>query len=423
MKKFCKKWELLFWGLTIGIFLGKTADADFAQTTDFGALELISCTNNVRMREPIYLGVEITPADGWSIQDVEIQVTNSQNLPIDWFVPFKQPFSDRLIYPISTVMTHRTTKPLTIEANGLITACLQDQCAPYPFHLTKTLGVQMTWIMPECDGLSQALSYTPIPMYMNKVKGWAIPNDENISVTLAFPKAPKTIQLYDADKKPIATALQVKGNYVQFALPLQTENLHFFAKTYYAYYELELPLLPKTTKIPVSHTTWLHIIGTAFIFCLFSAFPIFWSRSTKAPYKIFRKQAKQAFILIMGAGLFLCLCVYFNGILSLAFNPFNKWGTLGLMALGSIFIPAHVLLPFVFTFLAPRPYLASLQSSFEQLTFIILSTILITIPFVFQWIWAKKVFQILQNKETSGSIWWCARIPWFFWIIYTLIYL
>lgn len=420
MRKFFHLFLLVLGCLTVGRFaLAEDATPAF----DFGGVELTSCTDNVRLRDPIYLGLEITPFENWKIQDVDMQVTTSQDVPIQWFTPFRQPFYERQIYPISAVLTHKLTEPLTIYASGSIIACTQENCKTYPFHLDKTLGTERIWIMPECDELSQAIATTPVPMYMDKVKGWAIPNGENIRVTLDFQKRPKTIQIYDAHKNPLAFDIQAQGNRVQFAWPLQDENLHFFVRTYYAYYEVELPVLQQGTKTPMPRGTLFGIIQAVFLFFFLSAFPIFWARSTDAPYQTFFKQAKQSVALIAATGLCLWGFIYIHGPINLAFYPFSKAWALGAMALGILFIPAHVLLPFLFTVLAPRPYLNSLTTSFEQLTFIGFATTLIALVFFIQCVWAKRIFHDLQDKKTTSLIWWCARLPWIFFLIYLMIYL
>ena len=395
-----------------------------SQRNDFGIVEITSCTSALRTLAPTYMGIEITPAKDWKIQDVNFNLTTSQDLPIDWFTPFKQPFYDRIIYPISAIVAQKPTEPITFTATGTLTACFKEQCNPYTFTVAKTLGTDTPWIVPECDGLTQALAYTPIPMHMNQVKGWAIPNgDQNIVITLEFQHAPKTIQLYDSEKQPLTMDIQVQEKRAQFSWPYQSNDLHFFVRTYYGYYDITLPILPKDTHIPEKHSNLFDIFQAAFLFFLVSAFPIFLARSTDSPYKTFLKQTKQAFILTLLVGITLTIIVYTQGPINLIFYPFNKVWTLILMTAGILFIPAHVTLPFLFTFVAPRPYLNFLQTSFEQLSFIGFTTVMIAAAFLCQWIWAKKIFEKLQDKKTVSTIWWCARMAWIVFMLYLIIYL
>jgi len=390
----------------------------------FGIVTLTSCTNALRMNEPTYLGLEITPAEDWQLTLQDLTVTTSNNTPVEWFTPFKQPLYKRLMYPISALVTNPTSDPITFTANGTIHGCFNGECQLYPFHVTKTLDAQPAWIIPECDSITHALTYTPIPMRMQQIKGWAIPNEqEDIQVTLIFQKNPKTIQIYDIHKNPLILDIQAKETQAQFLWPNPQEPIHFFVRTYYGYYEVDLPVSTKGTQIPMQARTILGVLYAVLLFVVFSAFPIFWVRSTDAPYAVFVKQTKQMIITLLCAGLILGLGIYYKGPFNLAFYPFAKGWTLIGMGLGLLFIPAHMLLPFLFTFLAPKPYLSCIQTLSEQLIFIGVSTCILCISFLLQLIWAKKIFHVLQDKKTVSYAWWCGRLPWLMSIIYFLLYL
>lgn len=410
---------LLFYGAT-----SASAQSFYrSQQFDFGTAELLSCSDALRYHTPMYLGIKITPKENWDVQLEDITLATSQPVPIDWFIPFEQPNQNHLLYPISAILTEKPKQPISFKATGNIKACTQGNCQSYPFSLNKILATGFAFILPECEEISQALSYTPIPMYMAKVKGWAIPHDDqHIQITLDFPHRPKTVQLYTQDKQPLPLDINIYEQRAQFLWPKDKE-INFFVRTYYAYYEIQLPILPIGTTIPMQRTIVWKIIQTVFLFFLLSAFPIFWSRSTDAPYKIFLKQTKQSLILIFLAGFILSLVVCFKGPLNLGFIPFNKFWTFITMGLGIIFIPAHILLPFLFTFLAPRPYLSFIQTTGEQLLFIILATLVMELTFTIQLIWAKKIHKKLQRKETTSYIWWCCRIPWLFLMLYLIFYL
>ena len=394
------------------------------QQGPFGEVALLSCSNALRTHAPIYMGLEITPQPDWDIQLENLTLSTSENIPIDWFTPFTQPLIDRSVYPISAVLPHTPKEAITFTATGTIKACLHNDCATHPFTLSKTLGTELALILPECDGITRALTYTPVPMYMGKVKGWAVlDNDQNIRVTLDFQKFPKTIQIYDSNKQLLSLDIQSQQNRAQFLWPWKQEDLSFFVRTYYGYYEIKLPILPAGTRIPMPNSVILKILQTVILFFLLSAFPIFWARSTDTNRKIFLRQTKQSLCLVCLTGIILAAIVAIRGPLNLAFLPIGKSFALIGMALGLLFVPAHISMPFLFTLIAPRPYLAFIQTIPEQLLFILTTTFFIALTFVAQWIWSKKIFKILNSQEWGGCIWWCARLPWLAFIIYLIFYL
>jgi len=423
MKRIC-----IFFGLFFSLILSGInpvlAQGYFLQQDEFGTTELISCTDALRTRAPLYLGLEITPKENWQVQLENLTLSTSTPIPVNWFTPFEQPDMDHLVFPISAVLTEKPTESISFRAEGNIRACSQGNCTVYPFSLIKTLDTKRAFITADCERISHALTYTPIPAYMDKVKGWAIPQtDQSIQVTLDFPQAPRTIQVFTRDKQPLSLDILVNEKRVQFSWPTQDEDLNLFVRTYYGYYEIKLPILPKETTIPMQGITLWKILQVALLFFLLSAFPIFWARSTDVPHKTFLKQTKQTlfFILLLGIAISIAICI--KGPLNLSFIHINKYWILILMALAVIFTPAHVCMPFLFTFLIPHPYLSFIQSTSEQLTFVILTTGITATTFALQWFWSKKIFKKLQAPETTSYIWWCCRIPWIFWMFYILLYL
>ena len=423
MKKLC-----LIFGTFFGVLLTTTfslaTEEPHIQRDPFARTELTSCTNAMRVRNPTYLGIEITPAENWQVELKELNITPSQSMPVEWFRPFNQPFADRQLYPISTVMTHKTTQPITFDVTGTITACSQGDCADYPLHLQKTLGHDQALIIPECDSIVQALVQTPVPMHMAKVEGWAIPNKKgDIQVTLVFQNASHVVQIYDQEKHPLDLAIQLQGKQAQFIWPQANQDVHFFAKTYYGYYDIQLSILPENTKIPLRADSVLLILQAAFLFFLFSAFPLFWARSTDTPYPLFLKQTKQAIYTILAAGILFACVLYFKGPLDLAYYPISKCWALVIMGIGALFVPAHLILAFLFTLLVPKPYLALLQTTRDQIIFSCCATLIGAGAFIIQLIWAKEIFQKLQGKDTLSYAWWCGKLPWLGLMIYLILYL
>ena len=143
MNKFYKTFHLIFYAWIAAVSPAFSAETSLTNRGDFGVIEMISCTDNLRTQSPTYLGLEITPAEDWIIQDVDLHLSTSQDTPMDWFIPFKQPFHDRLIYPISAVLTQKPTEAITFTASGFMTACKHDNCTQIPFTLHKTLGTDI----------------------------------------------------------------------------------------------------------------------------------------------------------------------------------------------------------------------------------------------------------------------------------------
>ena len=390
----------------------------------FGSVTLSSCTTGLRTQAPLYLGINIEKLNNWQIQSVDITPTANPKIPIALFTPFQQPYKHIQIYPISATLNHETKEPITFEAVGSITACQQKECIKEPIHLAMTLPPQKALITPECYGISLALANTPIPMYMNKITGWAIPQDDNNAlVTLDFNKLPKTIQLYTQDQKPLSVNIQTDDKRVQFLWPITGSTINLYVRTYYHYYQVSLPLLPPDTPLPLAKDLDFNTLQAIFLFFLISALPIFWARTTEIDLRTFKKQAQQMIVFSILCGILGFILFYSTQNLNLAFYPFSKWITLMLMMLGLVLAPAHPAAALFFTFIAPKPYLAHITQPFNQTIFIGGSVVLIIILFTLQLIYSKQIYQKLHDKKSVSALWWAFRLPWIALMLYTLFYL
>lgn len=409
-------------------FQAMAQDMDL-QATPFGSAELITCTTAQRVNGPLYFGVRVVLDKGWHLDDPNLTVTTSDGTPAALFVPFQQPYAQIPIYPISAVLTHKPTGPITFHVSGNWHACNEQECVDVPIQLTKTLGTGIALLTPECSGITLALSNTPIPMYMNKVAGWAIRSaNGDLDITLDFKQVPKILTIYDQNKQPLTLDIQNRNKRATFKLPSNNEEkIRLFARTYHHYYEISLPILPEGTKVPPPHINLLQIIQACIMLVLFSAVPIFWARTTDTtPFK-FHTQTKQA-IWVAGAGIILsiafCIYEYFYGIFNPTTIPFSKNMTLALMGLGLLFIPASPLFIPLFLVITPRSYLSIFEESSILMHFcLLLGFWLLTIAaFTVQLVYEKPIFKQLQQKNVS-ILWWCARLPWLGFMLYTFFYL
>jgi len=408
------------------------------QQTPFGDVELISCTTDLRVSGPLYLGVRALPAEGWQLDVPDLKVTTSEPLPTALFTPFKQPYPQAPLYPISSVLTYKPTNPITFGVEGSWHACNEGQCVTEPIRLSLTLDTALALLTPECSPITLALSNTPVPMYSNKVAAYSQHDDHgNTQIVLDFERPPRTLVIYDKNKEPLDLDIRVENKRATFTMPSTQDANHFIVRTYYHYYEIEPNEIPNDMPIPEVPLSTFQILQACLLFFLLSAAPIYWARVPVSTRKKFRTQTKQMLILTAVLGtIMLCgtlLYEYQNDFVphratqlwSFFVQPIGKMWTVILMLLGILFIPASPLLTFLFLGVTPRPYLASLVASGNILlklaplfSFVILTLLAFGIQLIFQ----EKIFKLLNSKKAS-QIWWVARLPWFALIIYTLCYL
>ena len=408
--------------MALGVF---AQDVPSATHTPFGDVQLLSCTTALRTKAPIYLGLHITPMEDWHIQSIDIQPSTSNAAPIQIFTPFSQPLANEVIYPISSILTQKPDSPVTFNIQGTITACHGPTCVTEQIRLAQILTQDWTFVTPDCAVITAALSHTALPMHMNTIKGWAIPTQKGTTeITVDLPTPPQVIQLYDFGKNPLNLPIRLNKKRLQFTWPTQDSLIQFYIQAHDHIYEVELPLLSEKATIP---TRWLDLILTTFYaslcFLLLSALPIFWARITNVSIESFQRQAKQIIALIVGCGIGALVSLVLWHNIPLSVLPAPKICLIILMIMGFIFIPAHPLLAILLTFLAPKPYLTSIQTFSEQLCFSIFWSISASLAFIVQIIWAKPIFTALHNPKQISFIWWVARIPWLLLLVYTCFYL
>ena len=408
------------------------------QQTPFGDVELISCTTKLRVSGPLYLGVRALPKEGWQLETPNLKVTTSEPLPITLFTPFKQPYAQAPLYPISAVLTYKPTNPITFDVEGSWRACKEKQCITEPIRLSTSLDPGLALLTPECSPITLALSNTPVPMYSNKVKAYAQRDYQfNTEIALDFERPPRTLIVYDKNKEPLDLEIQIENKRATFILPKTQDANRFIVRTYYHYYEIEPYMMPDSMPIPEAPFPIFQILQACLLFFLLSAAPIYWARVPVSTRKKFQAQTKQMLILTAVLGtILLCGALFYeyqndsvpyraDKLWAFLIQPIGKTWALILMILGILFIPASPLLTFLFLGITPRPYLAFLSTSGNILlrltplfSFITLTLIAFWIQLLFQ----EKIFKLLNSKKAS-KIWWVARLPWFALIIYTLCYL
>ena len=433
------KMKKTFFFLLAFILWGKPAFAEemspVAQQTPFGEIQLISCTTDLRMNGPLYLGVRALTKQGWKLDSPQLEITTSEPIPTAFFTPFKQPYSQEPVYPISAVLTQKPTQPITFNANGTWRACKGEECVTESIHLYRTLGTDIALFTPECSAITLALSNTPIPMYSNLVNAYARHNDKNqVEITLDFQQVPRTVTIYDINKQPLTLDIYTDKKRVNFTLPdsfNESQNpLRFFVRTYYHYYEVEPTLIPQNDPVPDVPLSSLQILQACFLFFLLSAVPVYWARVPLDTRKKFHNTTKQTLIFMSSLGvLMLVLATLYeyqtHNLLHLLNMPITKTYALILMSLGIIFIPASPLSIFLFLFITPHPYLTDLQGNYNLLiklsplySFVCLTLLSFGIQFAFE----KSIFKYLTGPNASKT-WWVARLPWLALIIYTVFYL
>ena len=422
------------------ILVGMSATAQeilpSVQQTPFGDVELISCTTDLRVNGPLYLGVRALPKEEWQLDVPDLKITTSEPLPTALFTPFKQPYPQAPLYPISAVLTYRPTQPITFNVEGSWRACKDDQCVTAPIHLSTTLGMALALLTPECSPITLALSNTPVPMYSNNIAAYAQLDDrDNTKVVLDFERPPRTLIVYGPNKEPLDLDIQIENKRATFVLP-QTQNANrFIVRTYYHYYEIEPKVIPQDMPIPDVPLSTLQILQACLLFFLLSGAPIYWARVPLSSRQKFRAQTKQMLILTTVLGIIvLCGALFYayqndlsqiNKLWPFLIQPISKTWTIILMILGVLFIPASPLLTFLFLAITPRPYLTFLGTSSNILlklapcfSFVILTLLAFAIQLLFQ----EKIFKLLDGNK-APKIWWVARLPWLALIIYTLCYL
>lgn len=418
--------KILIYFLLLFITLPANAYLPTEQQTPFGLVKLLSCSTAIRKTGPTYLGLFVEPLPEWQLDEPNFNLYTSDGSPITLLTPFTQMNLPQKIYPITMVPIHGTKESITFTARGFWRACKQDQCITEPIRLSRTLDSQITLMTPECGDISVALSNTPMPMYTKKVKGRAIAEDEGIKITLEFPKPPQKFIPYNDQKMPLELPFQIKGRRVTFIWPKTTQQtLHFFVKTAHRYYEIQLPVQPKgTPTIASTHSGW-QILFASLLFVLFSAVPIYWSRSTKATRAQFHSQTKQMMRLTLSVCGLVLILICARGPLDLTYYPLGKLYTLIVMGLGLLFIPSSPLLVALFAFVIPKPYLSSFEDTniITQVCFVLGSALLTWGVFALQLIFETKVFHALQGKKNVSAIWWIARLPWLALMCYILLYL
>lgn len=412
--------------------------ASTIQQTPFGEVELISCTTDLRTNGPLYLGVRALPTDGWELNTPDLKVTSSENLPIALFTPFKQPYPQEPLYPISSVLAYKPTKPITFNVEGSWRACKDQQCITTPIRLSITLETALALLTPECSPITLALSNTPIPMHSNKVTAYAqqISNGDT-KIVLDFHRHPRTLTVYDENKEPLDLNIEIKNKRATFILPKTQNATHFIGRTYHHYYEIEPEIIPTDRPIPTAPLSIFQILQACFLFFLLSAIPIYWARVPLSTHQKFRSQAKQMLILTIALGIII-LCgtllyayqtdfvpAQINQFWQFLIQPMDKTKALILMILGILFIPASSIIALLFLFVTPRPYLAFLEASdnlFLKLSPLFSFVFLTLLTFSIQLSFEQKIFKFLHSKQAS-KVWWVARLPWLALILYTFFYL
>lgn len=420
-----KKFLIAFLFLLCSTFTRAAVFKSANQPLSFGQAEFTSCTSALRTTAPVYLGLIIETQEDWIIKNVQITPKVSNNSPIAFLTPFQQTTPQLWIYPISAVISD-ISNPLTFNVAGNVTACQNEFCTTEPIDLNLTLSKDSLYILPTCTGISFALSNTPIPMYMNRLKAWAIrQSDTSAQVTIDFIQKPQTIQIYDSNKTPLTLDIQTDDKRIQFLYPVSSdqENISIFARTHHHYYDIQLPISPKETLLPPPDKFKIFPFLAAILFVLCSSLPIFWVRNTPISQKAFKSQTHlMIFILLFSAFIFLIL-LQTNPSLDFTFYPLSKWPTLLLMTLGLFLIPANPTVAFLFTLFVPKPYLADLITLNEKMAFLGIATYLSCLLFIPQLIWNTKIFKLLHKTKHTEAIWWAARVPWIILILYFSFYL
>ncbi len=406
---------------------------------DFGSVLLTSCSTSVRKTGPTYLGAVLTSNKGWKIRDINIQTGSDPVVPIELFHPFKQPFQQEQIYPISA-LPPQNEAPVTFYLTGNLTACQTEVlnpetqqitplnppvCTVRPINLKRTLKGYSAELTPECSGITLAMALTPIPMHMNRIKGWAVrQNETEAKLTLDFNQNPKTLMIYNEEKQPQTLTITMDKKRAEFMWPI-TENqqqLRLFARTAYHYYEILLPIrppneLPPPVSLPFS-AFWQACLWTL----LFSSLPIFWARYTDNTKKQFLNQTKLMIGLLLAMALALALWISTTGALPLDKMLMSKGWTIGLMLAGLLLIPMNALIPIALWIIAPKPFLADITTTSAQLELIFAIWLISSTLFALQLIYAKKIVPYLKNPK-EHQIWWCSRLAWIGLILYTFVYL
>lgn len=423
-------------GFLIGLMMCATSlkaqqlPPDATQETPFGKVQLVSCTTALRVTGPLYLGVRALSNDNWRLDEPQLTVTTSNNMPVILLSPFEQPYSDNPVYPISAVLTHKPTEPVTFTVSGSWRACNEQECLTYPIHLERTLAPGTALIAPECTGITLALSNTPIPMYMKQIKAHAKPDGDNINVVLDFQQVPRTLTLYDAQKQQIQPEIEAHGKRATFMLPnsfASESKLHFFARTHYHFYEVVVPVSNEPAPLPP--VSIFQILQAGFLFFFLSAIPIYWARTTKTTQKKFHAQTKQT-LWLCAVGILICCgfliyryCVDSSDDIWTLITPnFSKTTLLIIMALALIFAPMSPILAFFFTFIAPHPYMIDQSGPLVEMMPLLFFFVLTACAFALQLLFEEKIFKELQKTHIS-KLWWCARLPWIGLMLYICFYL
>ena len=396
------------------------------QATIFGKVNLISCTTALRKTGPIYLGVAFTPDPGWQLDQVDLSVHASDNTPVEIFTPFEQPYNPEIIYPISAVLLEKPNHPISFMVEGSVRACFHSACALTPIRLALTLEPKIAAITPECGALSLALANTPIPMHAKRVNGWAVPEQDGVRITLDFPKIPRSLMIYDVNKNPLHLDIQTKAKRVSFLWPEPTGSfVHFYARTHYHYYSIDLNVLPPGTPVPPPPVSLFSIFQACLLFFLLSAAPIFWARTTIVSQKKFHSDTKQIMRLTVTVTVAMLILLYTRGLLPLTYVPLSKTNTLIAMGLGLLFVPASPLLVALFVFLTPKPYFMPFVECniITQVCIIMGCAGISLLAFLIQLLYEKQIFRVLQGNKNISLIWWSCRLPWIGLMLYTYFYL
>ena len=424
------------WGLIIGfLFCSTVAAADtvssaptmqLKQDTAFGRVEITSCTTALRKSGPLYLAVQAVPHKGWQLDTPKLTVRASDDTPVAIFEPFLQENPKLPVYPISAVpLNPKNSDPIHFFVDGTWHACADQKCVTEDIHLSLLLEPNIPLISPTCKNVAIALSNTPIPAYMDQVKGWAIPKEDHVAITLEFQKIPLSLMIYNAQKQPFTLEIQTKDKRAMFKLPhTGADPIKLFARTKHHYYEIELPLLPRETQIPLPRVPWGELVQAVICLILLSALPIFWARATAITQKKFHLQTIQMMLVLGILGIIAEAILLTTGSLNLTFNPLSKTVLLIVMALGLLYIPLSAWIAAPILILTPKPYLAFLnETSVVTQSLVICGAFFLALSlFALQLFYEKQIFKALHKKNIS-TIWWCARLPWIGFMLYLAFHL
>ncbi|MBQ4471929.1 MAG: hypothetical protein II942_01615 [Alphaproteobacteria bacterium] len=220
------------------------------QEVPFGRVRLISARSTFTPQSPLYLAVQATPNDGWKIGTPSLMATASTHAVGTTLIPFEQRQDNTFYYPVIFTITP-TTQPITFSVQGTIPACKEQSCIDTKINLNLTLNAGYGLFTPQYPFISDTLALTPVPMDLNRVKGWAIPNGDSVTITLDLPLAPGKISLYTDNKEPIEAPVKTDGKRVIFQLPTPTDNrVTLLLDATNTIYAIDLPLLSADTKIP-----------------------------------------------------------------------------------------------------------------------------------------------------------------------------